>query len=357
MNCEAKEIFADTKFGLNKWHSNQPELETISENYEPTLAKQQLGITSTPGKGKLLGVPWDKSEDTLGVTFPNSPAELVKRGILANLAKVYDPLGLVSPVMLDGKRINRETCNQKVTWDAPLPEVITRQWIAWEKQSPTFLPKQRSLATFRELIQEVQLHAFCDASGYGVSAAAYAFVKQDSWVTQGLVTVTSRLAKQGLTIPPLELVSGHIAANLAVNRRKALERFYLATNIQCWLDSTVALHWLSDNGEYRQFVTNRVRKIQSHTNLLSRHVPTSENPSDFRSHGGSVTKAELWWRGLEWLADGKKWPTDIVTHATQESQAERKAQREIFAGAVKVNHDFDHILEKFGLHKALRVCA
>ena len=148
-----------------------------------------------------------------------------------------------------------------------------------------------------------------------------------------------------------------MAANLAVNVRKALERFSLATNIQCWLDSTVALHWLSDNGEYRQFVTNRVRKIQSHTNLLSYHVPTSENPSDLRSHGGSVTKAELWWRGPEWLADGKKWPTDIVTHATQESEEERKSQRELFAGAVEVNHDFDHVLEKFGLHKALRVCA
>ena len=84
-------------------------------------------------KGKLLGVPWDKSEDTLGVNFSNFPAKLTKQGILANLAKVYDPLGLVSPMMLDGKRIYRETCNQKITWDTPLPEVITRQWIAWEK--------------------------------------------------------------------------------------------------------------------------------------------------------------------------------------------------------------------------------
>ena len=314
---------------MHKWHSNEPELQTNCENYEPSFAKQQLGTTSTPGKGKLLGVTWDKSEGTLGVTFPNSPAELTKRGILANLAKVYDPLGLVSPVMLDGKRIYRETCNQKITWDAPLPEVITRQWITWEKQLPTFLSMQRSLATFRETIQEVQLHVFGDASGYGVSAAVYAFVTQDSGVTQFLITAKSRLPRQGLTIPRLELVSGHMAANLALNVRNALESFPLATNIQCWLDSTVALHWLSNNGEYRQFVANRVREIQSHTNLQWRHVPTCENPADLGSPGGSVTKPELWWRGPEWLADLKKWPTDIVTHATQESQAERKVQREL----------------------------
>ena len=357
LKCEAREIFADAKFELHKWHSSEPEVKTNCENYKPTFVKQQPGSTSTPGKGKFLGVPWDKSEDTLGVTFPNSPAELTKRGILANLAKVCDPLGLVSTIMLDGKRIYRENCNQKITWDVPLPEVITRQWIPWEKQLPTFLSTQRSLATFREPIQEVQLHAFGDASSYGVSAAVYAVVTQDSGVTQGLVTAKSRLAKQGLTIPRLELVSGHMAANVAVNVRNALESFPLASNIQCWVYSTVALHWLSDNGEYRQFLANRVRKIQSHNNLLWRHVPTSENPADLGSRGGSVTKAELWWRGPEWLADPKKWPTDIVTHATQESQAERKVQRELFVGTVEVNHDFDHGLEKFGLRKALRVCA
>ena len=183
---------------MHKWHSNEPELETNCENYKPTFAKQQLSSTSTPGKGKLLGVPWDKSEDTLGVTFPNSPAELTKRGILANLAKVYDPLGLVSSVMLDGKRIYREICNQKIRWDVPRPEFITRQWLTWEKQLPTFLSTQRSLATFREPTQEIQLHAFGDASGYGVSAALYAVVTQDSGVTQGLVTARSNKDSQPL---------------------------------------------------------------------------------------------------------------------------------------------------------------
>ena len=106
-----------------------------------------------------------------------------------------------------------------------------------------------------------------------VSAAVYAVVTQDSGVTKGLVTAKSRPAKQVLTIPRLGLVSSHMAANLAVNVRNA-------TNIQWWLDSTVSLHWHRDNGEYRQFVTNRVRKIQSHTNLLWRHVAMFENPPD-----------------------------------------------------------------------------
>ena len=103
-------------------------------------------------------------------------------------------------------------------------------------------------------------------------------------MTKGLVTAKSRLAKQVLTILCLGLVSSYRAANLAVNVRNALEGHPLATNIQCWLDSTVFLHWHRDNGEYRQFVANRVRKIQSHTNLLWRHVAMSENPADHGSH-------------------------------------------------------------------------
>ena len=51
---EATEIFADATFELHKWHSNEPELETNCENYEPSFAKQQLGCASIPGKGKLL---------------------------------------------------------------------------------------------------------------------------------------------------------------------------------------------------------------------------------------------------------------------------------------------------------------
>ena len=50
LKCETTEIFADAKFVLHKWHSNEPELETECENYEPTFAKQQLECASSQGK-------------------------------------------------------------------------------------------------------------------------------------------------------------------------------------------------------------------------------------------------------------------------------------------------------------------
>ena len=107
---EATEVFTDAKFELHKWHSNERELETSCEDYEPSFAKEQLENES--------GVGWDKVDDTLHVCFPAMPAEETKRGILTNLAKVYDPLGIALPAMLEGKLLYHESCVQKNTWDA-----------------------------------------------------------------------------------------------------------------------------------------------------------------------------------------------------------------------------------------------
>lgn len=56
-----------------------------------------------------------------------------------------------------------------------------------------------------------------------------------------MIATKARLAKLGLTIPWLELVSGHTATNLIVNVKEALEGFPVGVSF-CWLDSSVALH-------------------------------------------------------------------------------------------------------------------
>ena len=151
-----------------------------------------------------------------------------------------------------------------------------------------------------EKILTIDLHAFGDAGGKGVYAAVFAVVEQPSGMNQGLVTAKSRLSKEGLTIPRLELVSGHMATNLVYNVKEALEGFPVR-KVYGWLDSTVALHWIRGNGEYKQFVGNRVKKIQE-KQITWRHVPMEENPADVGIRGGKVSKlTTLWWRGPSWL--------------------------------------------------------
>jgi hypothetical protein len=75
-----------------------------------------------------------------------------------------------------------------------------------------------------------------------------------------------------LSIPRLELVSEYMAANPAENTKNAL-------------DSTIALYWIKGGGTYKQFVANRVRKINEKEFIEWRHVTTDQNQADVGSRG------------------------------------------------------------------------
>jgi hypothetical protein len=75
----------------------------------------------------------------------------------------------------------------------------------------------------------------------------------------------------------------------------------------------VALHWIHDQGEYKQFVNHNVRKIQDSYEQWQ-HVSYGENPADLGSRCGMVNESsELWLNGHPWLAEEEKWPTNIMT--------------------------------------------
>jgi hypothetical protein len=91
-----------------------------------------------------------------------------KGGILSKLAKIYDPLGLVSPTTLAGKLIYRDDCDAKLPWGASLQLPLTKRWKEWNDSLETFTVPQ-SLAPHRQSVSEVTLHGFGDASSRGVS--------------------------------------------------------------------------------------------------------------------------------------------------------------------------------------------
>ena len=193
-----------------------------------TFAKQQLGQTKAKTGNKQedqTPLSWDKQEDQVSVTMPQYDAVAPKRTLLLNLARIYDPLGLVAPVTIKGKFIYRDACNVKGAWDAPLPPPLASQWTRWKKELPADVMVTRALTCAQEQTERIELHAFGDVSKNVVCATVHAVVRQPSGVSQGLVTAKARLGKQGLTIPRLELVSAKMATSLITNVEKALEGF------------------------------------------------------------------------------------------------------------------------------------
>ena len=149
-----------------------------------------------------------------------------------------------------------------------------------------------------------------------------------------------------------------MVVNSVDNIRRVLDGFPV-TSVHCCLDSSVALHWIRGNGEYRQFVANRVKTIKEHEIDEWRHVPTDQNPADLGSRRGSVTDADLWWNGPEWLQGRNTWSPNPVTKASEVTEAESKIVREVLA-AVTVEQkpdEFEQLLERHDLRKVLRVCA
>ncbi|XP_028405760.1 uncharacterized protein LOC114528332 [Dendronephthya gigantea] len=87
---EATEMLESGKFPVHKWESNISSLE--SENM--------------PNPGRILKHVWDKTKDTLKIQVQrDEDARLMKKTILSNLGRVYDPLGIISPTMVEGKRL------------------------------------------------------------------------------------------------------------------------------------------------------------------------------------------------------------------------------------------------------------
>ena len=112
---EASDILESGKFPVHKWESNDEWLES-NDMENPT---------------KLLGHVWDKREESLEVTVLNYPEHepITKRSILSHLGSIYDPLGVISPTLAEGKRIYRDVCDEKKCWNVEVNPQLKYQWL------------------------------------------------------------------------------------------------------------------------------------------------------------------------------------------------------------------------------------
>ena len=91
-------ILQDARFPVHKWESNLAELES--------------GEMKNPSG--ILGLNWDKREDVLEIDIDKNAEEnpVTKANMLSQLSRVYDPLDIVSPTLVEGKRLYREACDE-----------------------------------------------------------------------------------------------------------------------------------------------------------------------------------------------------------------------------------------------------
>ena len=231
----------------------------ISYPGDTTFAKQQLGMKSTDTK--ILGIHWTENKDTLSIEIPKSKGKYTKCNILSHLASIYDALGFISPLRLLGEIVYRESCELKLPWDQEIPTQLVKKWNKWLTSSPSKITIPRSIPLLDANINLADIHVFGDSSIMGTYAVVYAVVFQPNGTQQNFIASKCCLAKQKLSISRLELVATHMAANLADNIKTSFTNLNIR-NVFGWTNSTVVLHWLEKNGNYNQFMNNKVDKIK-----------------------------------------------------------------------------------------------
>ncbi len=84
----------------------------------------------------VLGLKWDRVNDTLAIELelPKIPEKTTKRSILLAVHKVYDPIGFISPVMLQPKLLLQDIWAQDVTWDEEVSEEIAIRFQKWANE-------------------------------------------------------------------------------------------------------------------------------------------------------------------------------------------------------------------------------
>ncbi|KAK6026753.1 Pao retrotransposon peptidase, partial [Ostertagia ostertagi] len=237
--ADSKELFRQAGMNLREYASNSSELNKLFEEEGRSMAQTQ----------KLLGLRWNTLTDELFISLPRKPPEQTKwtkRKVLKEVASIYDPLGILSPVTLIGKLFLQSL---------------------WKYEA--------------EMGRHASANAYC--------AVAYLVQRRQSSPHKvSILMAKSRLAPlhQSITIPRLELsaltIGSKLLTFLSTQLDLELRRKFL------WTDSTVALRWTNTDKTVPVFVRNRVKTIRSLTSIthaeLSKDMP-QKTSNESAEHG------------------------------------------------------------------------
>ena len=268
-------------FNLRKWNSNSEEVidminsaEKSRETFTPksvdftqddeSFAKSMVGpAVNQDGKFvKVLGVNWNTKADeflfnfTELVKFANT-LPVTKRSLLKISAKVFDPLGFLSPYVIQLKCMFQELCAEKIDWDQELHGNWLSKWTSFlselESLNKVRIPRCYFITTSKP--NSVQLHGFSDASKQAYTAVAYL----RSYYNNGRVAVRLLCSKTRVapakeqSIPQPELLGSCILVRLMNNVQNSLpeeiRKLY-------WTNSKTALCWITNEKLWKQYVNH-----------------------------------------------------------------------------------------------------
>ncbi|GFV75412.1 integrase catalytic domain-containing protein [Trichonephila clavipes] len=253
------EMFKTTGMHLHKWCGNLPEITSNLQEIE-----QQR------------------------------PTSFTKRMVLSTIARIFDPLGLLGPIITWAKIFMQRLWLLELGWSDELPFKEQKEWRRFidSLKAVNNISIDRCIVIHRA--ESIELHAFSDASEKAYGSSIYLkSISALGEVKVCLVTSKSRVS--------------------------ALKQISIPT-VHFWSDSTIVISWIHrESRELKTLVANRVSKIHQ---LSSRdqwhHIASEQNPADVLSRGllpEELRDDSLWWHGPELLQS--TYSTTVIAEPTQ----------------------------------------
>lgn len=366
LECQSQltNLCAMAQFQLRKWASNNSQLlQTVPEEAR-AISPSVLFDSSEHSDLKVLGLKWDPAADKFSFKAKPSAVIPTKRTVLSDIARIFDPLGLLSPTTFWTKHVMQQLWIAGVKWDEEIPKDIAVMWTRY--QSELMLIETISIPhriTFDDATS-IQLYAFSDSLEIGYAAAVYLRTTTSTSVHCHLVTGKSKVAPlKRSTIPRLKLCGAVLAARLlrfvidTYSNRIKIDKLY------AWIDSTTALAWIqSSPHRWATFVANRTSQIHELTSPdIWNHVPTHQNPVYCASRGlfpSELATHPLWWTGPAYLLESSDERPSVVHRSNTYDANISTEARKCTVLLTTTNCSINNVLQRFSsLDKVLHIIA
>lgn len=323
---KVKTVFNGLSMNIREFQSNDQSFTDLLDECDKTSESEV----------KVLGVKWStKTDQITSSTTDIDILENSRRTVSSAIASIYDPMGLLVPLLLPLKLFQRKLWieEEKYGWDTPLKEKHEKEY-----KSITDNIRGFSKDFNRHIIDksgENEIIAFADASQEAIAACIYVKNKYGVNLLFGKSNVKS--LKEKWTIPKLEVQALKVATDRALSTLTALQDGDIkVTKVILFSDSEITLAWLrSEPGkkEVGILIKNRIESIrktnetmlQKGVQVFFGYVNTLENPADLRTRGlpKEDFQNSIWWKGPEYAkSDSSTWETRQKMFKINRTEAE-----------------------------------
>ena len=169
---KAKQLLSNRGFNLTKFSSNNHDiLKSLLSTNTVKSTDINLDLDEMPME-QALEVLWQPEKDILKIKSIKKKLPTNKREILSFISTIFDPLGFVTPAVLEPKLIMQELWKRNIEWDEDVPNDLAQRWSTWQATLPNLnkIEIPRWYHTNLSAEESIELYVFVDASSVAYGA-------------------------------------------------------------------------------------------------------------------------------------------------------------------------------------------